>query len=85
MSRRNRPVVAFPKHRFAGAGTRVVTEDDLEYRKCPACKGTKKLILADLPPLTLHTERDWRCKLCDGVGVILTSEATFKDLTEYYR
>lgn len=79
-----KPILNFPRSRY-GQGSVVVTASDLELRRCPACRGTGKLNLSDLRAFTKHSELDWRCRLCDGVGQIATTEATYADLQDYYK
>jgi DnaJ-class molecular chaperone len=81
---RVKPVIAFPKKRFLGVGTKLLTEADIELRRCPACRGTGEKKLADLQPFTRHTHRQWACDLCAGIGSIATSEATYRDLCQHY-
>lgn len=79
-----KPVVAFPRRRF-GSGKTVLTDADIELRKCPACKGTGRKTLAQMgSPFQKHTSLGWQCELCAAVGSIATSEQTYKDLQEHY-
>ena len=81
---REKPIIAFPQKRF-GTGTVPVYESDLELRTCPRCHGKKKVSKAEVgDPFRSHTEREWRCPLCSGIGSITCTERTLKDLREHY-